>query len=480
MKKQLLISFCLLLAMGQRFAQQPDKAEKLKEIIQSVNLPGIQLLYSKDGHRESYNLGVISARSMVPVTSESIFEAASLSKAVFAYSVLRLADRGVISLDTPLLQYMGGSYDQFYPGNPAYSKITARMVLCHRTGFRNWRDADKIRLLFPPDSCFNYSGEAYMFLLAVVEKITHKDLEQIGNDEVFVPLGMKNSSFRWNPKFAKVSTFGSDSSAIKRHSALYAASSLLTNALDYTIFLEAVESGKGLKPETHRLMLSQQSAGNWFNHPAIEATKHIGWGLGVGIQTNEKGTAIWQWGDNGDFRSFYIDFPASHERLIYFTSNFRGHYITQDVVDLFLGKQTTWCIPWVRNGYSDWDGYAIGYADPYAVNRFRAQLIKQGYAQAGNIWKKEKQQNPGFTIPEGDMRVFARILAESGQKNNALAVLKLNAAIYTNNANALAGLAEGFRDIKNIRLAKSYARQSLKLDPGNKHAQTLVIELDKE
>ena len=480
MKKQFVISFCLLLGTLQSFAQQPDKAEKLKEIIQSVNIPGIQLIYSKDGHTEAYNLGVIAPGSTVPVTGASIFEAASLSKAVFAYSVLRLADRGVIALDTPLLHYIGGSYDQFYPGNPAYGKITARMVLCHRTGFRNWRDGDKIRLLFPPDSCFNYSGEAYMFLLAVVQQITHKDLEQLGKEEVFEPLGMKNSSFRWDPKFAPVSTFGSDSTAIKRHSGLYAASSLLTNATDYNIFLDAVASGKGLKPETHRLMLSQQSAGNWFNHPAIEATKHIGWGLGVGLQTNEKGTAIWQWGDNGEFRSFYIDFPARHERLLYFTHSFRGHYITQDIVDLFLGKQTTWCIPWVRNGYADWDGYAIGYADPYAVNRFRAQLIKQGFEHAAGIWKNEIRQNPRFTITEGDMRAFAHILGESGQKKNALEILKLNAAIYTKNSNALEGLAEGYRDLKNRKLAISYARQSLALDPGNKQAQTLVIELDKE
>jgi CubicO group peptidase (beta-lactamase class C family) len=480
MKKQLLISFFLLLSTGQSFAQQPDKTEKLKDILRSANIPGIQLLYSKDGHTEAYNLGTIAPGSTVPVTSASIFEAASLSKAVFAFSVLRLVDRGVISLDKPLLDYMGGSYDQFAPGDPRFGKITARMVLCHRTGFRNWRDGDKIKLLFSPDSCFNYSGEAYMFLLAVVQKITGKDLEQLGKAEVFEPLGMKNSSFRWDPRFAPVSTFGSDSIAVIRHSGLFAASSLLTNATDYNIFLDAVESGKGLNPETHRMMLSQQSAGNWFNHPRIEATKHIGWGLGVGLQTNEKGTAIWQWGDNGDFRSFYIDFPAKHERLLYFTHSPRGHYITQDVVDLFLGKQTTWCIPWVRNGYADWDGYAIGYADPYALNRFRAQLIKEGFANAAGIWKKEKQQDPAFFIPQGDMREFARILAESGQKGNALEILKLNAAIYPQDSNALEGLAEGYRDIKNTKLAKSYGRQSLRLDTGNKDAQKLLVELDKE
>jgi len=479
MKKQLVMSLCLSLIILQSFAQQSDKTEKLKELIQSANLPGIQLIYSKDGHSESYNLGVIASGSTVPVTSASIFEAASLSKAVFAYTVLRLVDRGVISLDTPLLHYIGGSYEEFEPGNSAYDRITTRMVLCHRSGFRNWRDAAKIRLLFPPDSCFNYSGEAYMFLLAVVQKITNKNLEQLAAEEAFGPLGMKNSSYLWNPRFSSVSTFGSDSSAIKQHSGLYAASSLLTNATDFTIFLNALDSGKGLKPETHRLMLSQQSAGNWFGHPAIEATKHIGWGLGVGIQTNEKGTAFWQWGDNGDFRSFYIDFPASHEHLVYFTHNFRGHYITQDVIDLFLGKQTTWSIQWVRNGYSH-EPYDIGYADPYAVKRFRMQLIRQGFEHSADIWKKEKQRDPDFTISEPDMRAFARVLRESGQQENALKIFKLNAALYPKNTNALEGLAEGYRDTKNKKLAIVYLRKSLTLDPANTDAQTLLTELTKK
>jgi CubicO group peptidase (beta-lactamase class C family) len=474
-KRLILFNLSLLAFFLQGFAQQSDKEAKLQDLIRSVNIPGIQLIYSKDGHAESYNLGVIADRSTVPVTGASIFEAASLSKAVFAYTVLRLVDRGVISLDTPLLHYIGGSNDQFYPGNPSYGKITTRMVLCHRTGFRNWRDADKIRLLFPPDSCFNYSGEGYMFLLAVIQKITHKDLEQLAEEETFIPLGIQNSSFIWNPKFAAVSTFGADSGAVRDHSDLNAASSLLTNAIDYDIFLNALSSGIGLKPESHKLMLSIQTPGNWFNHPVIDATAHISWGLGVGIQQNEKGKAYWQWGDNGGYKAFYLVLPETNEHLVYFTHSFRGLYIAQEVVDLFLGKQTTWAIQWVENGYAS--PLDIGYANPYAVATLRKQLLKNGFSNAPNIWAEEKKRNPAFWISEQDMRTFAGILSEAGQKKNAVEVLKLNVGLYPQNVDALEGLAQGYLDIGNSQLAIFYAKKCLAIDQTSKNATSLLNEL---
>lgn len=62
------------------------------------------------------------------------------------------------------------------------------------------------------------------------------------------------------------------------------AQSLLTNAHDYALFLKAVARGEGLKPGTHRMMLTPATAADWFHHKPSEATAHISWGLGVGLQ----------------------------------------------------------------------------------------------------------------------------------------------------------------------------------------------------
>jgi CubicO group peptidase (beta-lactamase class C family) len=185
-------------------------------------------------------------------------------------------------------------------------------VLRHTTGLPNWGNEKEAKLMFSPDSCFSYSGEGFVFLQKTIEKITSKPLNKIAQEEIFSPLKMENSSYEWTNKFDSTSAFGNSANEIKRHSSQNAAYSLLTNAHDYNAFLQAVTSGKGLKLATHRMMIGEATPTNWYNHKVTEATSHINWGLGVGLQQNENGKAIWHWGDNGGFKAFYIVFPATH------------------------------------------------------------------------------------------------------------------------------------------------------------------------
>src|SRR3569623_848326 len=83
------------------FAQE----RKLTELMNRYGIPGIQLVCLKGDKEIDYNLGSVSKESGRKVTSNTIFEAASLSKCVFAYAVLRLYDKGIINLDTPQVKY---------------------------------------------------------------------------------------------------------------------------------------------------------------------------------------------------------------------------------------------------------------------------------------------------------------------------------------------------------------------------------------
>src|ERR1700741_2064876 len=141
--KKLTCSLALLLTFVSTFAQ----AQKLSDIIKPYGIPGMQLVCIKGNKVQNINVGVISKGSDKKVTSNTVFEAASLSKSIFAYIVMRLYDRGVISLDTPLLHYIG-SYERFDPKDSRYARITARMVMRHTTGLPNWGDDKGVRLIF--------------------------------------------------------------------------------------------------------------------------------------------------------------------------------------------------------------------------------------------------------------------------------------------------------------------------------------------
>jgi CubicO group peptidase (beta-lactamase class C family) len=111
--------------------------------------------------------GVKDAARREPVDAETVFEAASLSKSVFAYGVLALCHAGLLDLDTPLTHYLP---DRSLCRDPRLEAITARTVLSHTTGFPNWRQRGKpLTIDRVPGESFGYSGDGYLYLQRVVE-----------------------------------------------------------------------------------------------------------------------------------------------------------------------------------------------------------------------------------------------------------------------------------------------------------------------
>ncbi len=300
------IAFLLSLLFPYADIAQQTKLQLLQQIIQDANLPGIELATTINGETTAYNAGVGADGLTRKITFQTIFRAGSLGKCVFAYAVMRLYDRGVLSLDTPLMSYIG-SYKRFDPTDPRYSMITARMILSHSSGlaeFQEYDTGEPVKLLFAPGSSFAYSGEGYWFLQKVIEKLTGKPLETLMQDEVFKPLHMLHSTY--------VQSAGIDASVIGPENKDLAwmipnaAFTLLTNAHDYNTFLQALIRGKGLKPATQKLMFSKQSNAQWYGRDTTEADARINWGLGFGLQQNEMGKMIWHWGSTGDFYSFFM------------------------------------------------------------------------------------------------------------------------------------------------------------------------------
>ncbi len=442
--------------------------QQLQSLMQQYGIPGIQLVCIKGNGEESVNLGAISTTSDKKVTSNTIFEAASLSKCVFAYTVLRLYDKGVISLDTPLLHYIG-AYNRFNPADPRYAKITARMVLRHTTGFPNWGDSI-LSFLFEPDSTFSYSGEGFQYLQYVVEKLTNQSLNELAQQEVFTPLGMTSTSYTWTDKFDTLAAFGNSPDAINGHRKQMAAASLLTSAHDYAIFLRALMNGKGLKPDTYRMMLEHQSAGNWFHHRVTEANKHIWWGLGIGLQENETGKWIWQWGDNGDFKGFCIANPKTKEALVYFTHSKWGLHITTDILNAFFPEQTWWPPIWM--GYE--------FYEKKNMLAFWSQLDKQGYDHAADIAWDLKQKDTSFAMPESDVNDLAFILLGKKMKNEAMDIFKYNITMHPESGDAYESIAEGYEDIGEKEMAIKSYKKAVELSPGNTYAADRIKKLESE
>lgn len=260
-------------------------------------------------------MGVVDRKTGKPVDSGTVLRAASLSKPVFSYLVMKIVDEGSLGLDQPIIEVIDPpftSYSEYMSlkNDTRCRALTAAVLLTHSAGFPNWRRprwTGPLEIQFKPGEDFSYSGEGYYLLQFLLGKKTGRDLAALAREKVFEPLGMAQSSFLWEARFDD--NFAVDLDAglgpLIRRSRMTAnsAGSLLTNASDYAKFMLAALSGRDLKPETaaawrkprirvtgkalhsreksatglnEDIQLSWTPGWGWFRSPAGESLFHVG------------------------------------------------------------------------------------------------------------------------------------------------------------------------------------------------------------
>lgn len=136
----------------------------------------------------------------------TMYRLASISKPITATAVMRLVDAGLVDLDAPLEEYLGGITLRYYAGTP--EAVTVRRVMQHRAGLPAhdqtfYLDEEPERrpfdetvrrygnVMFQPGWSFNYANVGYMLLARVVEEVTGIAFPRYVRDSVFTPLGME-------------------------------------------------------------------------------------------------------------------------------------------------------------------------------------------------------------------------------------------------------------------------------------------------
>jgi CubicO group peptidase (beta-lactamase class C family) len=332
-----MVSIIWLCAIG------PDRspAADLEQLLKDGRVPGLSFAIIRDGRIvETKAMGVRDVSTGTPVDDNTIFEAASLSKPVFAYAVLQLVDEGLLSLDTPLSMYV----PNYVKDDPRAASITVRNVLSQSSGLPNWRsDTNPLKTYFPPGERFSYSGEGFVWLQRVVEKITAQPLNEVVTRLVFDPLEMRHSSYVWRADFEADYALPHDGQPApgdkQRPSRARSASTLHTTAADYARFLQAVLSGARLKPDTAKQWLDpqvrlRQHCIQCLSTNRPDADQHIAWGLGWGLEPD--GGSFFHWGDNDQFKAFVIGSLKDRSAVVVFTNGFNGMAIMPDVINQLM------------------------------------------------------------------------------------------------------------------------------------------------
>lgn len=308
--------------------------------------------------------------------TSTIVYGASFSKAVFGYLMMKLVKEKVIDLDRPLYQYLKkpiANYPYFVDleHDDRWKLITARMCLSHTTGLPNVKwfnpitnepdSLGRIKIYFTPGSKYAYSGEGFRLLQLAVEEIMGKNIEQLAQEKIFQPLGMKRTGYTWHE------SFGDDNVAVghlengyidqkRKRTEPVAGGSLVTTIADYTKFIEQVMQQKGLDTKMYQEMLSPQiriHSVTQFPPITYETTTendgiNLSYGLGWGLLQCSYGKAFFKEGNGGAWRNYNINFPDKDISIIIMVNSENGEKIFQELLETLLGDN---CIPWKWQGY---------------------------------------------------------------------------------------------------------------------------------
>ncbi len=155
--------------------------------------------------------GWANAEWEIPNTPETKFRLGSITKQFTAAVVLRLGQRQALKLDDPVCRHLD-------PCPAAWQPVTVRHLLTHTSGIPSYTGLPDYRatmmmprtveqmvgvfrdlpLEFQPGEQFKYNNSGYFLLGVIIEKVSGKTYEQALDDEIFGPLGMKDSGYDWN------------------------------------------------------------------------------------------------------------------------------------------------------------------------------------------------------------------------------------------------------------------------------------------
>lgn len=318
-----------------------------------------------------------------PLTPETVMYGASLTKAVFAYTVMQLVEEGKFDLDTsiaaylpkPLPEYTGEAKKyaawQHLSGDERSRKLTPRVLLTHSAGFSNFGFLEpdgKLRFHFDPGSRYAYSGDGIILLqFVVIERGLGLDLGMEMQRRVFDRFGMKRTSMTWRADFAANLADGwkEDGSAEPHdeRSKTRAAGSMDTTIMDFAKFAAGYVRGDGLRPTSRaELTRAQLPITTLSQFPSLQPIappqqQHTNLAAGLGIITfnGPLGDGFQKGGHNDSTGNTWVCQKRQKSCVVILSNDVRAEPLFPGIVKIVLGETG---MPW------SWEYGANSWAKP--------------------------------------------------------------------------------------------------------------------
>jgi CubicO group peptidase (beta-lactamase class C family) len=361
-----------LTVVAQTIPSGPEIDAEVGKIMTQTHAKGMAVAvidHGKVGYMQAY--GIRNAKGD-PLLTNTVMYGASLTKTVFAYTVMQLVDQGKLSLDVPIKDDLDKPLPSYGPdpvfpdkygpykdlaGDPRWERITPRMCLTHSTGFSNFwfiEPDQKLHIHFDPGTHFSYSGEGFILLQFVVEH--GRNAQGLGLDvgdltkANFDRFEMTRTSLVWhNGQDPNVADGWDDQGQPQPHSKrskVRAAGSMNTTISDFSKFTAALVRGDGLSAASRAEMTKAKihiTTAYQFplfqpDLPVNEQHKDLYAGLGVIAFDGPEGRGFYKGGHDGQTANTMVCIEPSQRCVLILSNDVRSEAGFAQLVRFILGN----------------------------------------------------------------------------------------------------------------------------------------------
>jgi CubicO group peptidase (beta-lactamase class C family) len=336
-----------------------DLTVKIDSIFQKwdhKNSPGAAVSVLKDGEiifKKGY--GMANLEYDIPIGPSTIFHIASESKQFTAFCIVLLAQQGKLSLDDDIRKYL--------PELPDFgSKITIRNLIYHTSGLRDqWQllaisgtrlddviTQDHIlklvknqkRLNFKPGDRRLYCNTGYTLLAEIVKRVSGQSLREFAENEIFKPLGMKDTHFHDNYReIVKNRAYSYDQmDSISFENSVLSYSTVGATSL----FTTAEDEAKWLDNYFTARVGGRDAIEQMYEKAILNTGDTLDYAFGLVIDKYNGWKRIHHGGGDAGFRTFAVRFPDKNLGITVFSNlgSFDPYGMAMKIADIFLTDQS--------------------------------------------------------------------------------------------------------------------------------------------
>lgn len=461
-------------------ADTPGNAAKIDKLMSQYAdccaFTGTVLVSEHDKVIFKKGYGLANREWNIPNTPDVKFRIGSITKQFTSMLIMQQVAKGTIKLDGHLSDYLP------YYRKDTGSKVTISQLLSHTSGIpdytdgprpdprihysvddflRNFRSGD---LQFEPGTKYLYDNTGYFLLGAILEHVTGKTYEALLKENIFVPLGMKDSGYDHPPDILakRASGYEQDLAGVVNAAPIldpgnraYAAGALYSTVEDLYKWDQALYTDK-LVPNDLKQKLFTPNLENY----------GYGWRIRA-IPADEPGagrTMISHGGSINGFNTFEQRLVDDHDLIVIFnnTPGVDLNEMVKGVRVILYGQEPAVPKRWL-------------------VPDLGETLANRGADAAVAQYRELKRTNPnGFNFDERALNQLGNMLLGKGRNADAIAIFKLNVEEYPKSGNVYGSLAEAYAKDGQKQQAITNYRKSLELDPKNQNAANKLKELEQK